>query len=43
MTLTGLLLGFGALTLCVVVGLTLFLRRRFAAGRGAAPPPKEEK
>lgn len=43
MTLTGLLLGFVALTLCVVVGLTLLLRRRLASGRGAAPPSKEEK
>jgi hypothetical protein len=41
MTLPGLLIAFIVLTLALVVGLVLFLRRRLA-GRGSSPPSKEE-
>lgn len=54
MALTGLLIGFIALTLAIVVGLIIFLRRRLAAARGipstgsvagrmTPPPTGEEK
>ena len=35
--LSSLMLAFLALTLVLIIGLVVFLRRRFAAGRGAVP------
>jgi hypothetical protein len=36
MSLAGLLIIFAVLTLTIVVGLIIFLRRRLAVGRGGA-------